>query len=190
MNVSKRTLTITKITLMTAFLIVASYIVIPLPFAVASISVQTLAVNLIALLLSPMEAGAAIVVYILLGVIGVPVFNGGNGGLNYIMGPTGGFFIGFLASVVLISALKGKSYRIYRYILVTVFVGVPVMYTFAVGWMVIVTGLSLKAAFLTGCAPFLPLDVTKCIVASVVAKPLLKVVNNYEETSLLSEKTV
>lgn len=165
---------------MTAFLIVASYIVIPLPFALTALSVQTLAVNLIALLLSPVEAGTAIVVYILLGAIGVPVFNGGNGGLNYILGPTGGFFIGFLIAVVLISALKGKTYRLQRYILVTVFVGIPVIYIFAVGWMVIVTGLSVKAAFLTGCAPFLPLDTVKCIVACLIAKPLLKAVNNYD----------
>lgn len=79
MNISKRTLMITKITLMTAFLIVASYIVIPMPFAVASISLQTLAVNLIALLLSPLEAGISILVYILLCGAGVPVANGGKG---------------------------------------------------------------------------------------------------------------
>ena len=91
---------ITKITLMTAFLIVASYIVIPLPFAVASISLQTLAVNLIALLLSPFEACISIMVYILLCAVGVPVANGGKGGLTYLMGPTGGFFIGFLVAVV------------------------------------------------------------------------------------------
>ena len=103
MNISKRTLMISKVTLLTAFLIVASYLVIPLPFAVAAISVQTLAVNLIALLLPPVQAGISIFVYILLGAVGAPVFNGGNGGLNYLLGPTGGFFIGFLLGVILIS---------------------------------------------------------------------------------------
>ena len=111
MNISKRTLMITKITLMTAFLIVASYIVIPMPFAVASISLQTLAVNLIALLLSPLEAGISILVYILLCGAGVPVANGGKGGVAYLMGPTGGFFIGFLAAVVLISLLRCTAYQ-------------------------------------------------------------------------------
>ncbi len=173
MNVSKRTLMITKITLMTAFLIVASYIVIPLPFAVASISLQTLAVNLIALLLSPFEACISIMVYILLCAVGVPVANGGKGGLTYLMGPTGGFFIGFLVAVVLISLLKGKMYSIC--------IGIPVMYLFALIWMVAVTGLPLKAAFLTGCAPFLPLDAVKCVVASLMAGPLVKVMNQYEQ---------
>lgn len=189
MNVSKKTLMITKITLMTAFLIVASYITIPLPFAVAAISLQTLVINLIALLLSPVEAGASIVIYVLLGAIGVPVFNGGKGGLSVLMGPTGGFFIGFIVAVILISLLKGKKYSIPRYILVTVCIGIPVIYVFAIGWMMIVTGMSLKAAFVAGCAPFLPLDIVKCVVASLIAKPLLKVMNQYEERKRVSEES-
>ncbi len=189
MNISKRTMIITKITLMTAFLVVASYIVIPLPFAVASISLQTLAINLIALLLSPYQAGSSIFLYVLLGAIGIPVFNGGKGGVSYLMGPTGGFFIGFIVAVVLISLLKGKKYSILRYILVTVCVGIPVIYLFAIGWMMAVTGLSLKSAFLTGCAPFLPLDAVKCVVASLIARPLLKVMNNYEKNKAVSKES-
>lgn len=188
MNRSIRTQIITKITLMTAFLVVASYIVIPLPFAVAAISVQTLAVNLIALLLPPVQAGTSILIYILLGAVGLPVFNGGNGGLNYLFGPTGGFFVGFLVAVVVISQLKGKNYNVFRYSLVTVLLGIPILYLFAVGWMVAVTGMSWQAAFLTGCAPFLPLDAVKCVVASIVAKPLLKVMNQYEDSKMVSGK--
>lgn len=182
MNISPKTLTIAKVTLMTAFLAVASYIVIPLPFAVAAISVQTLVVNLIALLLSPVEAGVTILVYILLGAVGLPVFNAGNGGLNYLLGPTGGFFIGFLVEVILISMLKGKKYSISRYSIVTVFVGIPVLYVFAVGWMAAVTGMTLNAAFLTGCVPFLPMDAVKCVAASLIAKPLINVMNYYEKS--------
>lgn len=95
MNISKRTQIFAKVAVMTAFLVVASYLVIPLPFAVAALSVQTLAINLISLLLSPLEAGISVFVYILLGAIGVPVFNGGKGGLNYLFGPTGGFLSDF-----------------------------------------------------------------------------------------------
>ena len=189
-NLSKQTIENTKITLMTAILVAASYLVIPLPFAVADISVQTLAVNLIALLLPPVQAGLSIAIYILLGAIGLPVFNGGNGGIGYLLGPTGGFFAGFIAAVVLISLLKGKKYSLVRYSLVTVFVGVPVIYLFALGWMVCVTGMPIRDAFLVGCAPFLLGDAAKCVVAGAVARPLLKVMNQYEENRVLSEKTV
>lgn len=180
MNISKRTMMISRVTLLTAFLIVASYLVIPLPFAVAAISVQTLAVNLIALLLPPVEAGVSIFVYILLGAVGLPVFNGGNSGIGYLLGPTGGFFIGFLVAVILISVFKGKTYRFLRYVVVTVFIGIPVLYVFAVGWMVVVTGMSVPAAFSVGCIPFLPMDVVKCVLASLMAKPLLNVMKQYE----------
>ena len=190
MNISKRTMTITKITCMTAFLIVASYVVIPLPFAVAAISLQTLAVNLIALLLSPLEAGIAIFLYIFLCAVGVPVANGGRGGLGYLLGPTGGFFFGFLAVVILVSLLKGKKYSILRYSLVTICVGVPVLYVFALSWMIVATGLSPQAAFATGCAPFLPLDIVKCVAASLIAGPLLKVMNQYEQNQGISKQSI
>lgn len=184
MNISKRTMMISRVTLLTAFLIVASYLVIPLPFAVAAISVQTLAVNLIALLLPPLEAGVSILVYILLGAVGLPVFNGGNSGIGYLLGPTGGFFIGFLAVVILVSVLRGKTYSFLRYTIVTVFVGVPVLYAFAVGWMVVVTGMPAPAAFSVGCLPFLPMDVVKCVLASLMTKPLLHVMKQYEGKEL------
>ena len=190
MNLSKQTLVITKITLMTAFLVAASYLVIPLPFAVAAISVQTLGMNLIALLLPPLQAGLSIVIYILLGAVGLPVFNVGNGGIGYLLGPTGGFFAGFIAAVVLISLLKGKKYSLVRYSIVTVFIGIPVMYMFALCWMVYVTGMSVRDAFLAGCAPFLLGDAAKCVVAGIVAKPLFKVMNQYEDNRVLSEKTI
>lgn len=181
MNISSRTKRITKITLMTAFLIVASYIVVPLPFAVAAISMQTLAVNLLALLLLPAESGVSILIYMLLCAVGVPVANGGRGGLGYLLGPTGGFFVGFLVAVILISFLKGKRYNLWRYIFVMVCVGIPVIYIFAIGWMVCVTEMSVEAAFTTGCIPFLLADIVKCVAAGLFAKPLLKVMNQYEE---------
>lgn len=180
MNISKKTWALTRITLMTAFLIVASYIIIPLPFALTAVSLQTLAVNLIALLLSPLEAGVSIIVYILLCAAGAPVGNGGKGGISYLLGPTGGFFIGFLVAVLLISLLKGKKYSLPRFLLATIGVGIPVMYLCSMSWMVFVTGLSFQAAFLTGCLPFLPLDAVKCVVASIIAKPLMKVGMNRE----------
>ncbi len=174
MNISKRTQRLTKITLMTAFLIVASYVVIPVPFGVTGISLQTLAVNLIALLLSPGEAAGAIFVYILMCAIGVPVGNAGQGGIHYLAGPTGGFFLGFLLATILIAWGRGKEYSFRRYLFVTIGLGIPIIYVCAIGWMMIVTGMSLEAAFMTGCLPYLPMDVVKCVVAVGMSKSLKK----------------
>lgn len=61
------TLELTKMALLTALICVSAYIVIPLPFSPASLTAQTLVVNLIALLLTPRQAAFTIVVYMLLG---------------------------------------------------------------------------------------------------------------------------
>lgn len=173
-NISKRTQALTKITWMTAFLVVASYIVLPVPFAVAGISLQTLAVNLIGLVLTPAEAASAVLVYILLCVVGVPVGNAGQGGLHYLFGPTGGFFIGFLLVAPIVSFFCGAAPRIRRCLLVTVGLGIPILYACAVGWMMKITGISLQAAFCTGCAPYLLFDIIKSVAACFISKPLRK----------------
>mgnify|MGYP000947561377 CR=1 FL=1 len=64
------TLELTKMALLTALICVSAYIVIPLPFSPASLTAQTLVVNLIALLLTPRQAAFTIVVYMLLGLSG------------------------------------------------------------------------------------------------------------------------
>ena len=65
---------ITKISLCVALLCVTSYLVIPIPFSPAVIGLQTIVVNLIALIFQPKEAGLAILIYLMLGVVGLPVF--------------------------------------------------------------------------------------------------------------------
>ena len=95
MNTKSRfnTLELTKMGLLTALICVSAYIVIPLPFSPASLTAQTLVVNLIALLLTPRQAAFTIIVYIFLGLTGLPVFSGGVGGPGKLFGPTGGYIM-------------------------------------------------------------------------------------------------
>lgn len=99
----------TKLSLCTALICVSSYIVIPLPFTPIMITGQTMAVNLIALILSPVHSAICIMAFILLGASGLPVFAGGSSGLGVLFGQTGGFILGFLFAAVAISFLKGKK---------------------------------------------------------------------------------
>lgn len=164
-----RVYTLTKIALCITLLIVCSYLVVPLPFTPVVITGQTLAVNLIALLLTPKQTFAAIGVYLLAGLIGLPVFAGGISGPAKFVSPTGGFLIGFLAAAVLISLLKGKNNQFWRYLLVTALVGIPVINLFGVIMMSITQGVTLQAAFLSTVAPFLIGDVIKAVLASLLA---------------------
>lgn len=163
---------ITKMALMVAFVSVASYIVIPLPFTTAAITGQTLAINLVALVLTPGETFFTMMCYWLLGLVGAPIFAGGTSGPGKMFGPNGGYYIGFVTAAVLIAVLKGKKYNIKRYIAVTVVVGMPVIYGIALTWMKIAAEMTWKAAFFGAALPFIPLDIVKCVTASLLAKPI------------------
>lgn len=162
---------ITKIALMIAFVSAASYLRIPLPFSEAAITGQTLAVNLVALVLSPLEAFITMLCYWLLGVVGAPVY-GGPAGPGKMFGPAGGYFAAFMLAVVLIGLLKGKKYSIVRYAIVTILIGIPMIDGIGFIWMKTVAGMTWKAAFFAGFVPFIPLDIVKCIAAVLIAKPV------------------
>ena len=141
MNQKLNTMELTKMALLTALICVSAYIVIPLPFTPASLTAQTLVVNLIALLLTPRQAVFTMVVYILLGLTGLPIFSGGMGGPGKLFGPTGGYIMSWIPAVMLMSWLKGKNYSFKRYCLVTILVGMPVIYLIGSAYMKFITGM-------------------------------------------------
>ena len=161
----------TKMALMIAFISAMSYVRIPLPFSEAAITGQTLAVNIIALLLTPAEAFVTMLCYWLLGMVGAPVF-GGMAGPGKMLGPGGGYFVAFMLAVVLIGKLRGGKYSFGRYLAVTVLVGFFVIDGIGFVWLKLVTGITWKAAFIAGVVAFAPLDVAKCVLACIVVKSL------------------
>ena len=167
----RNALAMTRVALFVALLSASSYLVIPLPFTPGVLSVPTLMVNLIALALS-------ILLYLLLGLVGLPVFSGGTAGPGKLFGPTGGFYFGFFFGALAISLLKGKKLRPWRWGLVTIAVGLPIQHFWAVLFMCLHNGFDVKAAALAVSAPFLVGDVAKCILACVIALPLNRALQN------------
>ena len=172
---------LTKMARMIAFVSAMSYVRIPLPFSEAAITGQTLAVNMIALLLTPKEAFVTMCCYWLLGLVGAPVF-GGMAGPGKLFGPGGGYFMAFMLAVVLIGVLRGKQYKLSRYIVVTVLVGIFVIDAMGFVWLKFVTGISWKSAFVAGVVAFVPLDIAKCVLASIVVKPLQRALRIMDAT--------
>lgn len=172
MNTNYKIQDITKISLCVAILCVTSYLVIPVPFSPVVLGFQTIMVNLIGLIFKPKEAGSTILIYLLMGMIGLPVFSAGTGGPAKLFGPTGGFYFGFIVAVILISSLKGKKISLKRYCAVTIIIGIPVMHAFAIFFMCIHNGWNVEAAFITVSLPFLVGDVVKCIMASTIGVAL------------------
>lgn len=172
---------LTKIAMMIAFVSAMSYVRIPLPFSEAAVTGQTLAVNIIALLLTPKEAFVTMLCYWLLGLVGVPVF-GGMAGPGKLFGPGGGYFMAFMPAVVLIGMFRGKQYKLSQYIVVTVLVGILVIDVIGFVWLKFVTGMTWESALIVGLVAFVPLDVVKCIIASIVVKPLQRALRVIEIT--------
>lgn len=167
----------TTMALLAALLCVSSYISIRLPFSMVPITAQTLVINLIALLLKPKKAGITVGIWILLGLVGLPVFSGGNGGFGVLAGATGGYIIGYLIAAMIMSFVKGRKNNIVRNIVSVIVVGIPVIYLVGVPWLKMVTGLDWRAAVLTGLVPFLVGDLIKAVASVCIAKPLYRVVN-------------
>lgn len=83
----------TKIALCVAVLSVSSYLVIPLPLTPIVLSMHTVMVNLVGLIFRPRQAASTILIYLIMGFMGLPVFSGGTAGPGKLLGPTGGFYL-------------------------------------------------------------------------------------------------
>lgn len=176
-NSINKTAEMTKMALLIAMNCVSAYIIIPLPFSLSPIALQTMFVNLVAFLLTPKQTFIAMFTYILIGLAGIPVFTGGTAGPAKLFGPTGGYIFGFLIAGVLMALLKGSVYSFKRYSLVGIGIGIPVVYFLGALQLKLVTGMNWEAVFLTGVVPFLPLDVVKCLGAAFLAGPIHRVFN-------------
>lgn len=168
----KKVYSLAKSAILISLLIASSYIVIPMP--PSGFTLMTVIVSLTALLLNPLQSGIAIGVYLLMGLIGLPVFAGGTAGAGKLFGVTGGYYFGFLMAVIVISLLKGNKPHFMRYSAVTVLAGVPVMHLCAILMMCIHNGFDVKAAFMTISLPFITGDIIKAVAASFIGVKLVK----------------
>jgi biotin transport system substrate-specific component len=126
-----RTTDITYIGAAVALITICSWISIPttIPF-----TLQTFAVMLTVLLLGGMRGTIAITVYILLGAVGVPVFAGFSGGIARLMGPTGGYIIGFIASSLIMWMFENISKKRYWLKIVSMLLGLAACYALGTLW--------------------------------------------------------
>lgn len=170
-----KTAEMTKMALMVAMNCVSAYIIIPLPFSLSPIALQTLIVNLTGYVLNAKQSFMTMLVYLLVGLAGVPVFTGGSAGPGKLFGPTGGYIIGFLFTAVFLAYFRGEKYSFKRYALLGCVIGIPLIYVFGVVQLKLITGMSWDKAIMTGALPFIPLDIVKCLAAAVIAGPINRI---------------
>ena len=173
-----KTAEMTKMALMVAMNCVSAYIIIPLPFSLSPLALQTLIVNLTGYVLNAKQAFMTMLVYLLVGLAGVPLFTGGSAGPGKLFGPTGGYIIGFLFTAVFLAYFRGEKYSFKRYALLGCVIGIPLIYVFGVVQLKLITGMGWDKAIMTGALPFIPLDIVKCLAAAVIAGPINRIFAN------------
>ncbi|TYB30816.1 MAG: biotin transporter BioY [Candidatus Mcinerneyibacterium aminivorans] len=160
--------------LFSALIAISAYIIIPIPFSPVPITAQTIIVMLAGSLLSSVHAGTSVLIFLLMGAVGLPVFSKGQSGVGTILGPTGGYLIGFFLAVIAISLLTKNKKNFKRFLTANIIGGVIIIYTAGVLWLSFISNIGIKKALLVGAVPFLPGDILKVILASFLANKLKK----------------
>jgi len=161
----------TLISLFAALTAVGAFISIPL--YPVPLSLQSLFTLLAAMILGSVMGALSQIIYVLLGVIGLPVFAGFKAGIGILFGPTGGFLLGFIISAYIIGKIVElkKEKNIFYYFLVGI-IGTIILYIIGITQLSLVTGIGIEKAITVGMLPFLPGDILKIIAASFIASKL------------------
>ena len=153
--------------------IIAALGLLPAFYAFGSavpITAQTLGVMLAGLVLGPRRGALAVLLFLALVAVGLPLLSGGRGGLGVFVGPSVGYLIGFPvgAFVVGLIAHRAGAYHVVRGLVATVVGGIAVVYAFGIPGTALVLDISLRASAV-GALAFLPGDLVKAVLAAVIA---------------------
>lgn len=159
-----------RIALFPALLAILAQIVIPLPFTPVPLTGQFIGIFLAPVILGTRGAVLAVLSYLLLGAAGAPVFSMARGGLGMILGPSGGYLLGFLPGVYLAGLLL-QDHPSPGMLRTSASMGVCMVCTYLTGslQLKLVMGYTLPQALLVGVLPYLPLDLAKIALAAALS---------------------
>ena len=147
---------------------------VQIPLAVIPINLALFSVHLCALLMKKQYAALSMLVYLLMGLVGLPVFVGFQGGAGVLFGRTGGYIIGYVASAFLTALLVEHWGRAWWKEALSIMAGVAACYSLGTAWYMALTGSSLWVGLSYCVFPFLPGDVVKIALAVMLAGRLEK----------------
>lgn len=144
---------------------------VTVPIGPVPISLATLGVYLIGVILGARKSIMTVVCYILLGAVGLPVFSGFGSGIQKLLGPTGGYLLGYIAcagAVGLASDLGAEGWVLS----VAMLAGTVLCYGLGMTWFMLQTGMPIGKSLQLCVLPFLPGDAGKIVLSTIMAAKL------------------
>lgn len=158
--------------LMTALLCIISPLSIPLGFSPVPITFSTFAIYLSLIILGKRKGIVSCLIYLLLGMIGLPVFSGFVGGFHRLFGPTGGYLVGYLF-LAIISGFFLEKFWCNRYLcFLGMLLGTLFCYLFGTIWLCLQLNVGFVEGLFIGVIPYIPADLVKIVLALLAGIPL------------------
>ncbi len=143
-----------------------------LPIDPVPISLATFAVMLTSYVAGWKKGSVAVLIYLILGAVGVPVLSGYTGGLSKVIGPTGGYLIGYIPLAFCTGWFAEKHRSNVILTVAGMLIGTIILYALGTVWLAFQMKMDLKAALGAGVLPFLPGDAAKIVITQVLG-PIL-----------------
>ncbi|MBT3224777.1 MAG: biotin transporter BioY [Deltaproteobacteria bacterium] len=151
-----------------------------IPIGPVPIVLQNMFVLLAGILLGWKWGGASVLIYLLAGAVGFPVFSAGRGGIVHLFGPTGGYLLSYIPAVMVVGIVSGKfaassegsTRKEAAGNALAMILGSAIVYGIGVPWLKLLTGLSWGKAIAVGMLPFLIGDALKIIAAVYIVRLL------------------
>lgn len=163
-----KTATLALIGLMAAITCIMGPLSIPLPFNLVPISLTNLAICFTVYILGMKKGTTSYCIYLLIGLAGLPVFSGFTGGVGKLLGPTGGYLIGFIFLALISGFFIDKWGNNMLLCMTGMVLGEIVMYIFGTVWLAYQAHMNFGAALWAGVIPFIPGDLIKMIMAMLL----------------------
>lgn len=165
--------TIAKAGVAVALFAVSAWVTVPI--GPVPVTMQTMALAFIVCALDGVSSGLALVTYIVLGALGVPVFSGMRGGVGVLFGATGGYLLAFTLVAFIVPFVRKKMAPGIVRDVVSIVIMLGLSYALGTIWLAIVGGLGVGPALAAGTLPFIIPDCIKSALAIGLAQAVTRV---------------
>lgn len=156
---------------------------ISIPLGPVPFTLQNFFVFLAGLLLKPTLAFISVALYVVIGLLGLPIFAGFNGGVSYIFSPSFGFLLGFIIGAFVISKLTYGE-KDFKKIIISLLIGEFCFYIVGLPYMYLIltrvngSNLDLISVIRIGMLPFIVPDLIKLVIAGIICPRISKIINS------------